>query len=170
MVSSGKTIVLMRHAKSSWGNRELTDFERPLNARGKKAAPFMGRKLSGHDLNISQFISSPSNRTMQTAKRICKEIAYDFSKVLFKDSIYQASTKNLLNVINGVDNEHDTIILLGHNPAITYLVNALQDESYITNVPTCGMVSITFALDVWGDIGHGKGILSFYEYPRKYSF
>ena len=168
MSSTSKTLILIRHAKSSWKHEGLTDFERPLNGRGKTAAPFMGKKLHNFGLRIDQVISSPSKRTTQTAKKICKEINYKFSDIEFDNSIYNSSSENLLDIINTLDNQFETVILIGHNPAITYLSNFLQNDSYMPNVPTCGIVSITFEDKGWLDIGDGTGSLYFYEYPKKY--
>jgi len=167
MSNTFKTVILIRHAKSSWKSQGLVDFERPLNSRGEKAAPYMGQKLSDRGIVFDQMFSSPSERTTQTAKHICEEIAFDFADVEFEKSIYLGGTDALLDIIQGAEEASQTIAIFAHNPGITYLANHLQRDMQIENVPTCGIVSVTFALDDWLYVGDGKGTLDFFDYPKK---
>ena len=162
-----KTVVLIRHAKSSWNHPELSDFERPLNGRGKRDSPYMGQKLNSRGIVFDQMFSSPSQRTTQTARNICNEIAFDFDAIEFENAIYHGGTDDLIDIIQGADETSQTIAIYAHNPGITYLANYLQKDEYIANIPTCGIVSIEFALDNWLDIGDGKGNLNFFDYPKK---
>jgi len=160
-------VILIRHAKSSWSHPELSDFERPLNGRGREAAPLMGQKLNKHGFIIDQIFSSPSKRTSQTIKRICKEIDFNYSDVEFENSMYHGSTEDLVDIIQGVDDSNQCVALVIHNPSITWLANQLQKDMYIANVPTCGIVSISFSADSWLNIEEGAGSLDFFDYPKK---
>ncbi|MBL4657007.1 MAG: histidine phosphatase family protein [Flavobacteriales bacterium] len=162
-----KRVILIRHAKSSWSHQGLSDFERPLNGRGRENAPYMGQKLHSHGFQIDQIYSSPSKRTSQTIKRITKEIDFEYSEVEFENSMYHGGTDDLLDVIHGVDDKHQCIALVTHNPGITYLANYLQKDTYIANVPTCGIVSISFSMDTWLSISESNGSLEFFDYPKK---
>ncbi|MBL4754908.1 MAG: histidine phosphatase family protein [Flavobacteriales bacterium] len=167
MPNTFRTVILIRHAKSSWKSQGLADFDRPLNGRGKKAAPLMGQKLRDRGIVLDQMFASPSERTTQTAQLICKEIAFNFADVEFEKSIYLGGVDDLLDIIQGSQEASKTIAIFAHNPGITYLANFLQRDMQIDNVPTCGIVSITFALDNWLYVGDGKGSLDFFDYPKK---
>ena len=158
-----KIITFIRHAKSSWENLKLMDIERPLNNRGNRDAPFMGQKLKKHNINVDYIISSPSERTYQTIKMICNEIDYDFNKVIFDRSIYDC---NMLDIVKNISEQYQNIVVVGHNPDITYISNLLQKDVFIENVPTCGIISIRFEIDLWKDIEIG-GKLNFFDYPKK---
>jgi len=163
-VTSFKTIILIRHAKSSWKNPDWTDFERPLNKRGKRDAPLMGKWLANYGINFDLIISSPSKRTSETANLICKELGYDSTLVKFDNSLYGFHTDAVLSALKKVDDSFQEVIIIGHNPAITNVVNFLQKDRSFANVPTCGIVSIN--LESWEDVKAGNGKLNFFEYPK----
>tara|TARA_B100000809_G_C15136148_1_gene530677 strand:- start:2866 stop:3360 length:495 start_codon:yes stop_codon:yes gene_type:complete len=163
-----KTLYLIRHAKSDWKNTELTDFERPLNKRGLKDAPFMSEKLKELAFNPDHIISSPSQRTTTTAKLICEEINYPLKDVCFDQSIYEASTNTLISLINLLPNNKNEIVIIGHNPSITELSNYLTDD-YIGNMPTCSIVKIELEIDNWNEIVRGIGSQIFFIYPKAFA-
>lgn len=161
-----KTLYLVRHAKSSWKQPELSDFERPLNKRGKKDAPFMGKILSDKDVNPAMMISSPAKRAATTAKIIASEIDYPGDKIVFDENIYDATGRGLLEIISGIDEKYDSAMLFGHNPGITVLQNNLSDH-FIDNIPTSGVVALRFNSS-WSEIKLKSGKFVFFEYPKKY--
>ncbi|HRP59373.1 MAG TPA: histidine phosphatase family protein, partial [Vicingus sp.] len=97
-----KTIYLIRHAKSSWDNPALSDFNRTLNARGRLNAPFMGKKMVEENATIDCFIGSPAKRTTETSFLICSELNYDLEKIIFDNRIYEASLVDLIKVVNEI--------------------------------------------------------------------
>lgn len=163
-----KTLVLIRHSKSDWSQKELNDKERPLNKRGKRDAPFMAKLLFERgDIHPTLFTSSPAVRALQTAKEFAKVSKYDFSKALIREEIYHGSSQNIIQVLSQIDNKHDCVLLFGHNPEITRLANQLSDM-FIENIPTTGIFCIDFDFDDWGKITLHRGKMRFFEYPKKY--
>lgn len=163
-----KTLVLIRHSKSDWTNKELTDKQRPLNKRGKRDAPFMAKLLyQRQDIHPTLFITSPAERSIQTAKEFAKIFNYDFSKSLINDEVYSSGVQDIVKLISEIDNKHTCVLLFGHNPEITHLANQLSD-SFIENIPTTGVLCIDFDFDDWKDILTKRGKTRFFEYPKKY--
>lgn len=161
-----KELILIRHAKSSWSNPLLEDFERPLNKRGAKNAPFMAKILKQKEVNPDLIISSPSKRTKDTLDFFIKEFDYK-GEIIFEESIYEAPYINILKVIKNIDDKHKTIFLIGHNPGLNDLSNFLLGE-FKDNIPTCGTVKIDFDVKSWKDIGKENSKLVFFEFPKKY--
>jgi phosphohistidine phosphatase len=157
-------LYLVRHAKSSWKDLSIDDFDRPLNTRGKKDAPLMGKILSKKKINVELIISSPAKRTRDTAIIIADKI--DFSdKIIFNKSLYEASTDDLLAVIKNFINNLNNVMLIGHNPGLTNLVNYLCKEDLL-NIPTCGIVALKFK-KLWSEIERNDCEIIFFEYPKK---
>jgi phosphohistidine phosphatase len=159
-----KKLYLVRHAKSSWKNPELTDIERPLNKRGKRDAPFIGNVLKEKNIIPDLIISSPAKRAAKTAVVIADKIGYTKSKIINDDNIYEASFSELLDLIRNLDDKHNTVMLFGHNPGLTMLNNYLS-EHYIDNIPTCGVVGIQFDSS-WNGIKADSGNSFLYIYPK----
>lgn len=162
-----KTIVLIRHAKSGWDDPELADFERPLNKRGFRDAPFMGNILRERNIKPDMIISSPANRAITTAKIIAGQLGFPEEKIIQEMGIYENGSKYLLNLISKFDNSINTVALFGHNPDITSLSSYLSGD-YFENVPTCGTVCIDFDFDNWRDAVEENGELRFFEFPKKF--
>ena len=161
-----KKLFLIRHAKSSWEDFNLDDFDRPLNKRGEKDAPFMGKLLKKKKPKPDLIISSPALRTKLTAQIMAKEIGYD-DKIVFDKTIYEAPLSNLKKVVHNIDDSFDTIFFIGHNPALCDLANFLCDIE-LENIPTCGIVEIDFDTNSWKDISKENSELISFEYPKKY--
>lgn len=161
-----KSLVLIRHAKSSWSNPLLDDFDRPLNKRGIKNAPFMAKMLRKKELKPDLIISSPSIRTKDTLDFFIKEFDYK-KEIIFEKSIYEAPFENLLKVIKNIDDKHKTIFLFGHNPGLNDLTGFLLGE-FKENIPTCGVLKIDFDTSKWEDIKEKIGILEFFIYPKMF--
>ena len=162
-----KILYLIRHAKSSWNEPGLSDFERPLNSRGKHDAPFMGKLLKEKHVLPDKIISSSAVRAFTTARTMAAEINYPVEKIETTDKIYEASASEILNVIQSVDNEVTTLMLFGHNPGFTSLSNYLSDRQ-VDNIPTCGISRIEFDVDSWTEVNINQGKLTAFEFPKKY--
>ncbi len=161
-----KTLTLMRHAKSSWDDFSLSDFQRPLNARGEYAAPLMGEVLKRRGFLPKRLLSSPANRAKSTALIVADIIGFATEDIAFIDSIYESSEFNLLTLIKSLDEDDSDIMIIGHNPALTAIINKLSHFA-LPNLPTAGVVSLSFK-SAWADIKPYEGELLFYEYPKKY--
>ena len=146
-------------------NFNSTDFERPLNNRGLKDAPIMGRELGKLELKIDQIISSPANRAISTARIIASEINYPLSQIKEDVSIYEASTRTIFRLLESINNLNDTIAIFGHNPTFSTLIENFTNES-IGNLPTCGIAIIDFEISDWKEIAFGTGTMRSYLYPK----
>ncbi|MBN1302226.1 MAG: histidine phosphatase family protein [Melioribacteraceae bacterium] len=162
-----KIVFLVRHAKSSWKENNLSDFERPLNNRGRRDAPFMADLFKSKNTLPDLMLSSPANRAITTARIFAELFAIDKNKIITDPSIYEAGAGELLDIINGLENKYENVMLFGHNPSITMISNYLSDKR-IENIPTCGIVKIIFKADSWRSVEIGTGILASFEYPKKY--
>lgn len=163
----GRTLILVRHAKSSWKHEGLSDFERPLNNRGFKNAPEMGRRLVDENLSVETIISSPALRAITTAKLIADEMAFNIRKIEQNEQIYEASLTTLIDLVSGLDNNSHRVMLVGHNPGFTVLCNYLSDAR-IDNMPTCSIAQIHFDIDRWDSISEHAGRLVDFDYPKKH--
>lgn len=141
-----KTLYLLRHAKSSWDNADLSDFERPLNERGMRAAPFMGKLMRERGLLPDLILSSPAERAKQTTLLV-KEAGKLPAEIRFEESIYEASPLRLLRLISELDNDLDSVMLIGHNPGFEGLVHFLSGRSEA--MPTAALAVIEMETDNW---------------------
>ena len=116
-----KTLYLLRHAKSSWNDSSLRDFDRPLNERGRADAPVIGKHLASEDLSDPLLICSPALRTRETAQIVLRN-ANLHVEPRFDDRIYEASLRDLLQVVSEIDDARETLILIGHNPGLEELL------------------------------------------------
>ena len=162
-----KTLYIVRHAKSSWKEQGLTDFERPLNQRGLHDAPFMGKLMADKKEVPDLILSSPANRAISTAKIFRSQLHLDKKTIVEEEIIYEAGLGNLIKIINNLSETYNSVMLFGHNPGLTYLANYLGDKS-IDNIPTCGIVKITFDINSWDEVSDGSGKIVFFEYPKKH--
>jgi len=163
-----KTIYLVRHAKSSWKYPDLDDFERPLNKRGRKSAPFMGTILKKLKVAPDLILSSPANRASMTARIIADKIDYPLEKIRYRESIYEFSANALIEVIEHLDDVINKAMLVGHNPALTDLANFIGDKP-ISNIPTSGVFCADLDIPSWAKIGDHCGQLKFFEFPKKHA-
>lgn len=161
-----KTILLCRHAKSSWKDLSLADRDRPLNKRGKRNVPEMGRRLAERGITPDAVISSPAVRAVKTANRLVRELGFPKKNIQVRPAIYETSPTLLLALIRNLPETQETVILVGHNPEFTTLANILGNL-HIINVPTCGIVALEFCVNTWEEIMEGKGSLVFFDYPKK---
>jgi phosphohistidine phosphatase len=160
-----KTLFLIRHAKSSWAEPEMKDFDRPLNDRGNENAPFMGKLLKKEKIFPDLIISSPAKRAITTARKIADEIDYPKNKIVEEPKIYEANVKTLLQIINSLDDENETVFLFGHNPGFTDLLGYLT-EANISNIPTCGIAQIEFDSESWKEVSRETGTMKNFFYPK----
>jgi len=153
----------MRHAKSSWDDASLSDFERPLNSRGERAAPFMGKLMREKGFAPSVVTSSPAERAKQTARAVMG--AADLTcELRFDDRIYEASPRTLLQVVSGIDDVHPSAMLVGHNPGIEGFIRLLTDR--VEPMATASFAVIDLKIDVWNKTADGCGSIRDILRPR----
>jgi phosphohistidine phosphatase len=161
-----KTLFLLRHAKSSWDDPSLDDIDRPLNKRGKRDAPEMGRRLAEYGVKPEIIVSSPALRAFKTAEKVSEGLGFEKKDILIDERVYSWDSDAVLNVINSLDDKYKSAMIVFHNPAITDLVNELSDAR-IDNVPTCGLATVSFDTDKWSAVKKGKGKLLSFDYPKR---
>jgi phosphohistidine phosphatase len=163
-----KTLLLARHGKSSWDDSDLSDFERPLNNRGRRDAPLMGRLLMQVGVAPDLIVTSPANRAFTTARIIAGALHYPLERIEAREQLYEAGSDDILTVVRSLDDSRNTVMLFGHNPGLTLFCNSLITPG-IDDIPTCGMAGIHCTVDSWKDVTAGSGGLYLYEYPKKYA-
>jgi phosphohistidine phosphatase len=160
-----KTIFLIRHAKASWDDTALPDKDRPLDDRGKRDAPKMGKQLVKHDVKPELILSSPAMRALMTAEIIAKKLDYKLKDIVVDDRLYVGEVDDLLNVIHKLGDKLERVMLFGHNPQLTELAHRLSSE--ITHMPTCAVAEFTFDAKSWSNIGKAKLTQVVLDYPKK---
>ena len=161
-----KILTIVRHAKSSWKDSSLSDRHRPLNRRGERDAPVMGRRIHEHGIRPSLIISSPAVRAWTTAKVVAAELNYPKEFLQREPALYLASLDQLLDVIVAQDNTFNSLMLFGHNPGLTDLVNFVQ-PGLTHNLPTAGVVSVGLHQDDWNLYEQPSTELLVHDWPKK---
>ena len=144
-----KSVLVLRHAKSSWKHPDLADHDRPLNKRGKRDAPPMGRLLKREDLVPDIIISSTAIRARATAKAVAKASGYK-GEIILNKSLYAAGPEAYLGVIHALSDEYVRVLIVGHNPGLEELVELLTGEIHL--MPTCSLAHVKFRVDKWSEI------------------
>ena len=161
-----KTLVIVRHAKSSWENAGFSDHQRPLSKRGLKDAPIMGARLAEWGPPVDRVISSSAVRALTTAELITHEMGLPWDEIQIEDALYHASEEDMIDLINEQDEYLDGLMLFGHNPGMTYLVNDLSDLD-LDNLPTCGVAVLQFDVPSWAEIGAQVATSAKFDFPKK---
>lgn len=160
-----KTIYLIRHAKSSWENHRLSDFERPLNKRGMNDTKKIGQELNQLDFNPEKIIASTSVRTTATIQLLCEHINYNFKNVEFNSTLYHPSRENFMRILEDLPDELESVALVSHNYGISEFADYLT-ENFMEAMPTCAVVCIELDIDSWKEIVRGLGTTKWYIYPK----
>ena len=161
-----KTLVIVRHAKSSWDNAVLSDHERPLSKRGLKDAPVMGARLAELGPPVDRVISSSATRALTTAELITHEMGLPWDEIQIEDALYHATEEDMIDLITEQDDYLDGLMMFGHNPGMTYLVNYLSDLD-LDNMPTCGVAVLQFNVESWTEIGEVIATSADFDFPKK---
>lgn len=151
-----KILILVRHAKTKPAENGQKDFDRELMAEGVKDASLVGRHFFKKNLEADRIVSSPAKRAANTAELLAEQMRYDLSSIDYDETIYEASVRNLLNVVNNFSTEWQTALLIGHNPAISYIAEYLSGDG-VDNIVSCGVVVIEFDDLPWNEISQGSG-------------
>jgi phosphohistidine phosphatase len=160
-----KRLLLIRHAKSDWGNPSLRDFDRPLNNRGNSNAPEMAQRIVKQNIYPDLIVSSPALRALTTAKYFAKTWKIDDAAIQANKNIYEAGIKTLLSIVNGFDDQFETIAMFGHNPGLTDFANYISDVE-IYNMSTCSIAMFEFPFTQWEMISAQTGKILLFDYPK----
>ncbi len=160
-----KQLYLVRHAKSSWSDTNLSDIQRPLNKRGLRNAPEMGRRLKISNVKPQLIISSPAKRAVLTAQFLAKAIDYETHHIVQDDRLYFEGHSSMLDIIRRTRATIHSLMLVGHNPEMTLWLNQLCGFQ-TDNMPTCAIASIQFD-QKWCNVCNNSGFLNNYDFPKK---
>lgn len=161
-----KTLLLVRHAKSSWDLATVNDFDRSLNERGKKDAPVMAQRLLDRKIDINTFVSSPAKRAKKTAELFCSIYKKDKEQIVFITALYHASLNTFFEVVTQLNDDYNCVAIFSHNPVITEFVNQLVENITIDNMPTCGVFAVKASITKWKEFSTSKKELLFFDYPK----
>jgi phosphohistidine phosphatase len=168
-----KTLTLLRHAKSGWDDMSLRDFDRPLNAKGQRAAQVVGRNLKTLGLAFDRVVASPAVRVVETLEQIARGYGVPLTPV-WDRRLYLASVASLVDVIQEQADGVDRLLLVGHNPGLEELVLALVPASTANSrrdeveekFPTASVAVLEFDANRWADVGFGRATLAHFVRPR----
>jgi phosphohistidine phosphatase len=163
-----KTLLLLRHAKSSWDSPASRDYDRPLAPRGERDAPRVGKALRDAAIDLDLVVSSPAVRARQTAELVLKAARYD-GALNVDEQIYEASVSELMDVVRNLPNAAETVMLVGHNPGFEMLLGALCGTAAAparVRVPTAMLAGVELSTDRWKEVSAGSGSLIWMVVPR----
>ena len=163
-----KLLVLIRHAKSSWDNPQVDDHDRPLNERGLRNAPEMGKRIRDCGVTVDALISSTAMRARTTAEIIAGSIDWPIQRISFDSNLYHASATELQNYVGSLSDDFSGVALFGHNPGMTSLTANLWGLP-IDNIPTCGMVRLEFPENSWKEVSSAIPIRAQIDFPKNLS-
>ena len=161
-----KTLLIIRHAKSSWDNADISDIDRPLNDRGKRDAPAMAQRLIKAGVDIDRFVSSPAKRARQTAEHFAHAYGRKDKAIRQIPELYHATAPVFQQVVAALDDGDDTVAIFSHNPGITTFVNTLTDEIRVDNMPTCAVFAVKCDVKHWAAFLSAGPKFSFFDYPK----
>jgi len=160
-----KTIIAIRHAKSSWAEPNLTDQQRPLNKRGHGDAPRMAKYLESFEAKIDSFYSSPAKRAFTTACYFADHFGIAQKDIQIEHDLYFGEESDMLDLIQRQDDDLKSMIFFSHNPTITNFINQFS-QTYISNIPTCGISVLKSEVESWENVNEDSMKLVNSFYPK----
>lgn len=148
----GKTLFLVRHAKSSWVDSTLSDLERPLSTRGKRDAIKLGKHWTDRADKPDLIVSSPAERALATARLVAQRCGYAPADIVVDARLYGGSATELVEVVEGLNDRCAKVVLVGHNPEFTDLASRFCGAPVL--MPTCTRAEFRFDAEHWSAIGH----------------
>jgi phosphohistidine phosphatase len=164
-----KTLYLLRHAKSSWAEHGLSDQQRPLNERGLRDAPMMGKRFRSRGESFERIVASPALRAQQTAELFAEACGFAEDDIETDSNLYFLGSGSIEDLIQSQEDQVETLMLVFHNPDITGFANAIEDDVRIDNVPTCGLIRLSCDLSVWSDWTRAQTSFEYFDYPKNLS-
>ena len=160
-----KTLLILRHAKSSWKDTHLIDHQRPLNKRGKKAAPEMARRLLKRGVRPDVIVSSDARRAMETAVSMAEILGVSPKAIRQNPDLYHGAPDRILDVVHRFNDQWKQVMVVGHNPGLTELSNRFT-RNPIANIPTAGVVELRFNTRSWRNIDRDNLAFSWFDFPK----
>lgn len=160
-----KTLILVRHAKSSWDGIGISDFDRPLNEKGKKDAPEMAKRLKEKGITLDHLVSSPAKRAKKTANYFAEEFHFKKEDIKLVDELYGATQSAFVKAVSEMDDEYKTVALFSHNPGITEFASSLTNVR-VDDLPTCAMFALQIDTDEWKNFLKAEKKFLFFDYPK----
>jgi len=160
-----KQLILLRHSKSS-RDEDVADVDRPLAPRGQRDAPRMGKRLKARHAQPELILASHAARAQRTAELVASALGVGLKQRRTDKRLYLASPDAILSVVAAQDDACACLLLIGHNPGLTELVNRLLPDLALDNLPTSGVVAIDFATTRWKDAAAARAKLAYYDYPK----
>ena len=161
-----KELFVLRHAKSSWDEPNVDDVDRALTPRGINDAHTIANRQKKLLKGVDLILASHANRATHTATIFADVIGYSFDNIKISANLYDISEIQLISIVKGLPDELTRVLIVGHNPTFTYFVNRFL-KSPIENIPTAGIVGLSFNTASWKDISSDNLQSSFFEYPKK---
>jgi len=163
-----KTLILLRHAKASWDQPEVSDADRALKPKGHRQAEKMSAHLRESLPAPQQVFCSSSRRTRETLPTFQVAWGLEEQQIHFLDELYLADEQRLFDFVRSLPDSQDRVLLLGHNPGLTDLVNLLTDRStYIKNLRPCGVAVLEVSASGWSDLAPGTCTLAMHLRPKE---
>lgn len=163
-----KELTLIRHAKSDWGNEYLKDIDRHLNDRGYSDAYLLSSWFSKNHRSPDLILSSSATRALNTALIFARALDFNMENFIIEKDIYESTSDTLISILKKQPDTKNSIMLFGHNPGITDAFNELCDKVYIDNIPTCGIMNLSFKTDSWKNIKKENSHFNFQQFPKEY--
>jgi phosphohistidine phosphatase len=160
-----KTLILIRHAKSSWDQPGLSDFDRPLNERGKKDAPVMAKRVKEKGIELNHLVSSPAKRAKKTARYFAEEFSFKKDDIKLVEELYGATQSEFLQVIKDLNDKYNSVALFSHNPGITDFASSLTNVR-VDDMPTCAVFALQGETDSWKEFMNAEKNFLFFDYPK----
>lgn len=160
-----KTLFIVRHAKSSWDDPDLSDEERPLLEKGIKKTSRVIEYLNDNHISADLILSSPAVRAVETARLIAKGIRYPKEKITLMPEIYHFDSAHILRELRGLSDNIQSVMIVGHNPGVTQLASHLMGKE-LEWLPTSAIAGIDFHTDHWGRISDSRVSMRFMIHPK----
>ncbi len=163
-----KQLILVRHAKSDWGDEGLKDIDRPLSPHGNADAYTMSEWYTKKHKLPDAIISSDATRALSTAMVFARSMNFPTNDIIVLQQVYESTAKTLKDVVIQIDNSHESAMIFCHNPGVTNLVNELTDDLFFEELPTCAIVALEFDVKNWKEVSEKKGKILFNQFPKEF--
>ena len=160
-----KTLLLVRHAKSSWDQPGLSDFDRPLNERGKKDAPLMAKRVKEKGIELDHLVSSPAKRAKKTARYFAEEFGFKKDDIKLVEELYGATQSGFLQAVKDLNDKYNSVALFSHNPGITDFASSLTNVR-VDDMPTCAIFALQIDTSSWQEFMNPEKNFLFFDYPK----
>ncbi|MFW5656904.1 MAG: SixA phosphatase family protein [Bacteroidota bacterium] len=163
-----KTLIIVRHGKSSWGYENVSDIDRPLKNRGIRNGYEMANRLVSRGIIPDKIVASPATRALHSAMIFLRVLKVSLQDISINEILYHGIEKDIINMVKSTDNTVNSLMIFGHNPTFTSLAN-LFTQGEIDNIPTTGVVILKFGSDSWESISEKTLVEEIFDYPKKES-